>query len=463
MNLSAPLSPTAEFLLSVEAFRSLSASSAERLAALVQLRNFAPGDIILRRGDPGDSMFIVRTGQVFVPVLDENGKQQFLVQLSARHIFGEMALLTGEPRTADVVAGSDCSCITIPRETLLALLGEHPAVASFLTEILGKRLMEQGGVRQVGKYKLVGEIARGGMAVVYEGIHPTLGRPVAIKMLSHALVYQRHFADRFRNEARIIGSLRHPGIVEVFDCEEAYATIFIIMEKLAGHDLERLIEERGPFPPEQVRSIIHQLAGALDYAHRHGIVHRDIKPSNIILDENGLTKIMDFGIAMVPDLEKGMTIDHDMFLGTPLYTSPEQATGDQIDGRADLYSLGLVAFELLTGAPPFDSLDAHEVLVKQVEEPIRPPRLLNPNVPADLNEFVLRATQKRPEDRFQSGREIQAFLSKQSGVSLTEVGVKTLTVLYDHESSHDVDLWMNRVKALAAQIPGAVVRFSSEH
>ena len=234
MNLSAPTSPTAEFLLSVEAFRSLSAPSAERLAALVQLRNFAPGDIILRRGDPGDSMFIVRTGQVFVPVLDENGKQQFLVQLSARHIFGEMALLTGEPRTADVVAGSDCSCITIPRETLLPLLSEHPSVASFLTEILGKRLMEQGGVRQVGKYKLVGEIARGGMAVVYEGIHPTLGRPVAIKMLSHALVYQRHFADRFRNEARIIGSLRHPGIVEVFDCEEAYATIFIIMEKLAG-------------------------------------------------------------------------------------------------------------------------------------------------------------------------------------------------------------------------------------
>jgi serine/threonine-protein kinase len=172
---------------------------------------------------------------------------------------------------------------------------------------------------------------------------------------------------------------------------------------------------------------------------------------------------MDFGIAMVPDLEKGMTIDHDMFLGTPLYTSPEQATGDQIDGRADLYSLGLVAFELLTGAPPFDSLDAHEVLVKQVEEPIRPPRLLNPNVPADLNEFVLRATQKRPDDRFQSGREIQAFLSKQTGVTLTEVGVKTLTVLYDHESGPEVELWMNRVKALAAQIPGAVIRFSSEH
>ena len=100
---------------------------------------------------------------------------------------------------------------------------------------------------------------------------------------------------------------------------------------------------------------------------------------------------------------------------------------------------------------------------KQVEEPIRPPRLLNPNVPADLNEFVLRATQKRPDDRFQSGREIQAFLSKQTGVTLTEVGVKTLTVLYDHESGPEVELWMNRVKALAAQIPGAVIRFSSEH
>jgi tRNA A-37 threonylcarbamoyl transferase component Bud32 len=454
------MSNIADFLLQVDAFKSLSSQSAERLSRFVREARYEAGDIIVRKGEPGDRMFIVSKGHVFVPVLDDEGKQRFLVQLGERHFFGEMALLTGEPRTANVVAGSDCTCLVIPREALDELLFEYPQVASFLTEILGRRLMEQGGIRQVGKYRLVGEIARGGMAVVYEGVHPTLDRPVAIKMLSHALIYQRHFAERFRNEAKIIGNLRHPNIVEVYDAEEAYATFFIIMEKLQGRDLEKIVDARGMFSFDEVRSILRQVASALDYAHMRGIVHRDVKPSNIVLDDQGTVKLMDFGIAMVPHLERDMTIDHDMFLGTPLYTSPEQATGEPLDGRADIYSLGLVAFELLTGRFLFDSNDAQEVLVKQVEEAIRPPRQLNPRVPDDLNEFVIRCTQKAPSRRFQSCKDVQDFLGAPASAPsrIEHLGIKTVTFVFDPSAEVEVEALMTMVRHRAAKIPGVRVK-----
>jgi len=325
----------------------------------------------------------------------------------------------------------------------------------------------QGGDKAFGRFVMKRKLGQGGMGVVWLAEDTLLrNREVALKFAPPNIRDDDSAIEELKQETLSGQALAHPNIVRIYDFFIDEESAAICMEYVDGETLARL-RTRQPgkiFEPRQVTRWVAQLLDGLSYAHRSArLVHRDLKPPNLIVNTQGDLKIMDFGIAMVPDLEKGMTIDHDMFLGTPLYTSPEQATGDHIDGRADLYSLGLVAFELLTGAPPFDSLDAHEVLVKQVEEPIRPPRLLNPNVPADLNEFVLRATQKRPEDRFQSGREIQAFLSKQSGVTLTEVGVKTLTVLYDHESGPEVELWMNRVKALAAQIPGAVIRFSSEH
>lgn len=449
----------AAFLKNVDAFQSLSAGSLEKLTNKLTVRDFSAGTAIIRKGDPGDSMYIIQSGRVRVPIMDDKGRKQFTAQLGVGQFFGEMALLTGEPRVADVFADTDCRCIIIFKDALNEVLQLHPTVASFLTEILGQRLMESGTIRQVGKYKLIGMLGRGGMAIVFEGIHPTLGRPVAVKMLSHELVYDKEFADRFKNEAKIIASLRHENIVEVFDTEEAFATYFIVMEKLEGIDLEKMVEARGTLPATQARDILRQFASALNYAHQRGIVHRDIKPSNIVVNPKGLVKLMDFGIAQHPTLESALEVKEGV-IGTPEYMSPEQALGESIDGRSDIYSLGIVAYEMLTGELPFTHQDPVETLRMQLNTPMPNPRLKNPAVPDDLVKLVLKATAKKPQDRFQSCEEIVELLGDAKNAksfNLENTGVKTMTFLYDKRREAEINAFLDTVRKKAEAMPGVII------
>ena len=447
----------AQFLQQVEAFNSLGAESAKELAQHMETREYRRGDYIIRRGDPGDAMFIITNGRVRVPLLDESGKQVMIAELGEGQCFGEMALLTGEPRTADVVAGSKCECLAIPRKAFFDLVATHPQVAVCLTELLGERLTAVNGIRNVGKYRLLGTLGKGGVAVVYEGVHPTLGRSVAIKMLSHSQVYHPHFADRFRNEARIIAGLRHANIVEVYDTEEAYATFFIIMEKLDGRDVEQILDDGKIFGPDEVRNVICQIASALDYAHDHGVVHRDVKPSNIFLSGEGNVKLTDFGIALVPDLERELYVNERQALGSPLYMSPEQAMATKVDRRTDIYALGIVAYEMLTGLPPFDHDEPREVLRMHVRKPMPSPRERNPAVPADLESFIEKATRKEPGDRFQSARSVLDFFGKQSEFG-ADLNVKTLTFVYNSGHSRQVQKLLDTIQKRASKIDGLIIR-----
>jgi hypothetical protein len=448
-----PLSHAA-FLASVPAFKTLPAREVERLNTQCELVRFVQGAQIIRRGDPGDAMFIIKKGEVRVPILDAQGREKFVARLGTGELFGEMALLTGEPRTADVFAESAVECLVIRRQPLQGFLGQHPRVASFLTEILGKRLLEGVGVQQVGKYKLVGELGRGGMAIVFEGLHPTLNTAVAIKMLSHELVYDEDFATRFKNEAKIIGALKHENIVSVIDSEEAYATFFIIMEKVTGTVLSKLIDTRGVLPYDETRMILRQLASALDCAHTHGVVHRDVKPANVIVESGGRVKLMDFGIAKTR--AEAQKEDEDI-VGTAEYMSPEQALGRKMDGRSDLYSLGVMAYEMLTGRLPFDSPDPYEILRMHVRDPVPSPKATNPRVPDDLEQLVRKSTAKRPEDRYQTGREIVEFLGtadQNKGFDLTRAKSHIITLIYDGPQEEAVRDFLRRSVAEAKKIPG---------
>lgn len=442
----------AEFLADVPPFDTLSASALGWLVSQVAIEEYFAGDQIVQKGETGDCMYVIMRGEVAVPVEHGDGRTRFRARLPARHLFGEMSILTDAPRNADVFAMSDCVLVAIPRQAVLDLIEESNAVASFLTEVLGERLMEAGGIRHVGKYELVRKIGRGGMSVVYEGRHPHLDRPVAIKMLSHALVHRRNFGTRFRNEARIIAGLDHPNIVSVFDTEEAYATFFIVMEKLEGRDLARIIERDGPIPPRQVRVIIKQVAEALEYAHSKGVVHRDVKPSNVAIDATGHAKLMDFGLAKVNRLEAQLREDEDIVLGTPYYMSPEQARGDTLDLRTDVYNLGVLAFEMLTGERPYTGRTKSEVQRKHVQAPIPLPRDLNADVPPDLNAFVRKCLQKHPADRFQDCAEVLQFLN--SSGNTDDLRVHTIRISYEDRLAERIEPILRAFESKLGAIAG---------
>ncbi len=400
----------AEFLAGVDGFRGIDRDDLESIARSIDLHTYAPEEYLIRAGDEGDDMHVIREGRVRVPIYDDDGREKMVFHMGPGELVGEMALLTGDPRSADVIADSEVATLVIHRSTIEPMLVEYPQLARFLTEILGRRLEEKGGIEQVGKYRFLGKLGEGSTGKVYEALHPGLKRVVAIKMLSHSLVYSAKFRERFMEEARTVASLTHPNIVQVFDTESAYATYFIVMEKLSGSDLASLLRREKVLEPAEAARILRQMASALAYAHARGFAHRDIKPANVALDENGTVKIMDFGLARpiaVGDAgdEQVHTVD-----GTPQYIAPETAMGKVTDGRVDIYALGVIAFEMVTGRLPFESANVMEMLKAHVRTPPPDIREIKPDLPEGLAEFIRGALIKDPEERLSDQDEIQRLL-----------------------------------------------------
>jgi serine/threonine protein kinase len=273
------------------------------------------------------------------------------------------------------------------------------------------RMAQNGGINRVGKYELRGKLGEGNMATVFNAWDPELEREVAIKMLKYKLAYNDNFRDRFEREAKMIASLNHPNIVSVFEVIDEFSTRFIVMEKLHGQDLSVILKQKGAFGIAETREILSQVAGALQYAHNHGdkgIVHRDIKPSNIVIDAYGNIKLSDFGIASPPQ-DKEVNIE-----GTPSYLAPEVINGDMLDGRADIYAMGVMAFHMLTASFPFSASTLAKLLKMQVNQ--QPPDIRNfcPEIDEDLAGFIESALSKVPDDRISDWEEIRKILKPAS-------------------------------------------------
>ena len=244
-----------------------------------------------------------------------------------------------------------------------------------------------------GRYRVLRKIGGGGMADVYLCEDLTLGRRVALKVLLQRFLDDPKFVERFRREAKAAAGLNHPNLVSIYDWGEVDGTYFIVMEYVEGETLKDLVRRQGRLGGNEAVRISLQLLAALEFAHRTGIVHRDIKPQNVMLDRDGNVKVMDFGIARAGD--SGMT-EVGSILGTAQYLAPEQARGQRVDERSDLYSVGIVLYEMLTGTVPFKGDSAVTVALKHVNEMAAEPAQLVPGMPYALNQIVLKAIAKDP-------------------------------------------------------------------
>jgi serine/threonine protein kinase len=261
--------------------------------------------------------------------------------------------------------------------------------------------------KTLGKYQIVGEIGRGGMAVIYKAWQPSLGRYVALKVLSPFLQKDKDFIARFHREARAAAKLNHPNIVNILDAGEAEGINYIAMEYIDGESLRDILA-RGRLDATTAASIVAQIASALDYAHSQGVVHRDIKPSNILIDRRGRVVLTDFGIARAVGFSR--LTQTGALVGTPEYMSPEQAEGLEIDHRTDIYSLGVVLYNMLTGRVPFEGTTPQAVLYGHVHKRPTPPSQLNPRISRDVEAVVLRALAKNKARRYQRAGELASAL-----------------------------------------------------
>jgi predicted Ser/Thr protein kinase len=255
-------------------------------------------------------------------------------------------------------------------------------------------------------YDVVAELGRGGMAVVYLARERQLDREVAIKVLRAALAVDSEFVERFKHEARIAGQLEHPNIVPIYRVGQSGHVIYFVMKYLRGQSLGVVLRERGKLHVPEIRHILLETASALGYAAKRTVVHRDIKPDNILLDHEGRCVVTDFGIAKGPG---GTVTAPGTSLGTPRYMSPEHAQGTPLDGRSDMYSLGVVAYQCLTGRTPFEADDPFAILYKHINEPLPRPTLDTPEE-EEMFAVIERMLAKRAEDRFQSANELTVAL-----------------------------------------------------
>jgi eukaryotic-like serine/threonine-protein kinase len=260
-----------------------------------------------------------------------------------------------------------------------------------------------------GRYELSHLVARGGMAEVYRAHDRMLDRPVALKVLFPELSVDRSFVERFRREAQAAANLSHQNIVPVFDWGEDGGTYFIVMEFVDGRPLSSILRTAGPLHPDRAVEIAADVAAALAYAHRHGVVHRDVKPGNVLITDEGTVKVTDFGIARAVNTEESLT-QTGAVMGTATYFSPEQAEGLSVDSRSDIYSLGVVLFEMVTGRPPFVGESPVAVASKHVREDPPSPRAINPGVPPDLEAIILKCLAKPPEYRYATGDDLRVDL-----------------------------------------------------
>lgn len=273
--------------------------------------------------------------------------------------------------------------------------------------------MENIAGSQLGPYQVVAPLGEGGMAAVYKGYQASIDRYVALKVLPRMLATDPQYLGRFKQEAKIVAKLQHPHILPVYDYGQSSGYTFIVMPYIAGGTLGDLL--RGmPVSMEQTTVIVSQLANALDYAHAKGLIHRDIKPSNVLIDENSNCLLTDFGIAKIFASTSRFTSTGGI-IGTPDYMSPEQGLGQELDRRSDVYSLGVMLYEMATGRVPFKAETPIATVMKHIHDPLPPPREFNSALPEPVEKVIMRALEKDPADRYPTAGDLAAALQYATG------------------------------------------------
>ena len=384
-------------------------------------RQFAAGAHLMRQGEEGDCLLVVQEGDVEVSVASGD-ERHVLKRAGEGEIFGEMALLTREPRTADVVALTPVRALVLPVAEFHRLLPRNPALAEVLSRLTAQRLGQETFDALSGKvfhgYTIRSRLGRGGMAVVYEAEEQASGRRVALKMMSHRLVFDARSRRLFQQEADLIASFEHENIVRMIGRFEAFRTFFIVMEYCDGAPLDAVLAAHERLDPGTVRRIVGQVAAALAYAHERRIVHRDIKPSNVMVNRDGVVKLMDFGVARTPQ-----SVDEDAdvgVIGTPLYMAPEQVSREAIGTATDLYALAGLAWEMLTGKTLFRAKTFGEVRRAQRAWKIPDPATVLPEIDDDLRGFLSACLVRDP---LQRSADLQVLAGWADRVSYDELAV----------------------------------------
>jgi serine/threonine protein kinase len=393
------------FLKATHLFQSIDRGGLCPFLNTLRFCKVSSGELIMKQGDEGDACFLVQKGSGIVFIQKDIKKYQ-IAKVKEGEIIGEMAILTGEVRNASVIAETDMELWSIDKARFAEITQKYPDVRCFLTELLTERFVSRKRIadREIGKYLIQHKIGTGGYAIVYGGIHGLLNMPVAIKMMKHDLAMDKDFLHNFRNEARTIARFNHKNIVKVYDIEERFQTVFIIMELLQGASLEEILETKAALPHFKVIDYLIQICAGLAYAHAAGIVHQDIKPANIFITAEDTVKILDFGLAC-PCASENVDMP-----GTPFYMSPEQIEMASIDERSDIYSLGIMTYELLTGRRPYPEDNLLKLMDLHVEQDIPDPWDLNPDIPKELRGFILKACSRDRDSRYKNMDEILDFL-----------------------------------------------------
>ncbi len=407
-------------LAGLASFSGLGSEIMRELESSMVERRFGVGSALMRQGDDGDCLMVVQEGEVEVAVTFE-GERHVLKRAGRGEVFGEMSLLTREPRTASVIALTPVRVLALPVEDFLRLADTEPVLTEVLSRLTAQRLGEGIHDALSGKifhgYRIRRRLGRGGMAIVYDGEDTVTGRRVAFKMMSHRLVFREVSRRRFQQEADIIESFDHENIARMFGRFEAFRTFFIVMEYCDGSPLDRILAVRRTLPVPDARRVLGQVASALTYAHARRVVHRDIKPSNVMVNRDGLVKLMDFGVALPLPAETG---GGGSILGTLPYMAPEQLAGEPCGVAADVYGLGGLAWEMLTGTPLFPARDYTSLHDAHSAWAVPDITTIVPGVDDDLRRFLEGSLRREPDARRVDLGEIATWSGRVSYGDLTD-------------------------------------------
>lgn len=429
-------------------------------------RYIKAGERFILQGKIEEVAYVIQSGSCLA-VLEKDGEFHPSNHYGEGDIVGGTGLLTGERRNASVDAETDLKVWVITKSQFEVMTEKDPGALEFLTELIANRFDSKRptAYRSIGKYISTEIIGRGGYSIVYKGAHSVLNLPVAIKMLRHHMAMDRGFLENFRNEAKTIAALNHENIVKVYDIEERYKTVFIIMELVEGTSLRDMLDNLKRLTPHLAIKYLIQICSGLDYAHQKNIIHRDINPTNIIILGDDRLKVFDFGLSCTVGTEDFAST------GTVYYISPEQISGEAVGPQTDIYSLGIMAYEMVTGKRPFPEDDLFKLKKFHLSQDVPDPGEIVPDLPGKLREFIMKAGRRNPDERFSNVsdalRELYSLAEKYgipqyNHIPFENQKMTTIMLMYNEKQQLDLSRLMEEFSAKAQEI-GVVLKVADFH